>query len=83
MLCIIALSCCFSGVFFCFSLAWIEIVVFEKNITMKEGLIAKNMTEKTTKRGLRGSHKKDRASHEVRMVGIFCGWGLPRCAARN
>jgi len=33
-------------VFFCFSLAWIEIVVFEKNITMKEGLIAKNMTEK-------------------------------------
>jgi hypothetical protein len=22
-----------------------------------------------------GSHKKDRASHEVRMVGIFCGWG--------
>ena len=31
--------------------------------------------KKTTKRGLCGSHKKDRASHEERMVGIFCGWG--------
>jgi hypothetical protein len=39
--------------------------------------------KKTTKRGLCGSHKKDRASHEVRMVGIFCGWGLPCGAARN
>ena len=27
----IALSCCFSGVFFCFSLAWIEIVVLKKH----------------------------------------------------
>jgi hypothetical protein len=40
-------------------------------------LFAKSMTEKkTTKRGLCGSHKKDRASHEVRMVGIFYGWGF-------
>ncbi len=28
------------------------------------------------KRGLCGSHKKDRASHEERMVGIFWGWGF-------
>ena len=27
----IALSCCFSGEFFCFSLAWIEIVVLKKH----------------------------------------------------
>jgi len=26
--------------------------------------------------GLCGSLQKDRASHEVRMVGIFAGWGL-------
>lgn len=32
--------------------------------------------KKTTKGGLCGSHKKDRASHEVRMAGIFCGWGF-------
>ncbi len=29
-----------------------------------------------------GSHKKDCASHEVRMVRIFAGWGLPCGAAR-
>jgi len=45
--------------------------------------LQKTRQKKTTKRGLRGSHKKDRASHEVRMVGIFCGWGLPYGAARN
>jgi len=43
---------------------------------VKEGLIAKSVTEKTTKRGLCGGSKKDRASHEVRMVGIFWSWGL-------
>jgi hypothetical protein len=26
--------------------------------------------------GLCGSRQKDRASHEVRMVGIFGGWGF-------
>ena len=40
----------------------------------------KSVTEKkTTKRGLCGSRQKDRASHEVRMVGIYfvnpgCAW---------
>ncbi len=44
---------------------------------MKEGLIAKNMTEKkTTKRGLCGSRQKDRASPEERGAGIFGGWGF-------
>ena len=42
---------------------------------MKEGLIAKRVTEKKMSRGLCESHKKDRASHEERMVGIFYGWG--------
>jgi len=30
-----------------------------------------------------GSRQKDRASPEVRGTGIFGGWGLPRCGARN
>jgi len=57
---------------------------------VKEGLIAKkaclrqaSVTKKTTKRGLCGSHKKDRASHEERMVGIFCSWWLTCGAACN
>ena len=52
---------------------------------MKEGLIAKNMTEKKTmKRGLCGGRQKDCANPEERGVRIFACRGLCPCgAARN
>ena len=75
MLWIIALSWLFSGAFFCF--LWVDWNSgFEKTSLWKKGWLQKMWQKKTTKRGLCGSHKKDYANHEVRMVGIFCGWGF-------
>lgn len=45
MLCIIALSCCFSGASFLLLVGGLK-QWFCKNITVKEGLIAKSVTEK-------------------------------------
>ena len=78
MLCIIALSWLFSGASFCF--LWVDWNSgFEKTSLWKKGWLQKVWQKKATKRGLCGSHKKDCASHEVRMVRIFCGWGLRSC----
>ncbi len=97
MLCIIALSCFFSGTngyggggwssYAFLPCAWIGLLIFlrnEKKQCAKLWVDCKKCDrKKTTKRGLCGSRQKDRASHEVRMVGIFGSWGLPSVAARN
>lgn len=76
MLCIIALSCFFSGAS---AARWWRLeckrlfCLFCKKCDRK----------KTTKRGLCGSRQKDCASPEVRRAGIFGGWGLTCGAARN
>ena len=71
LLCIIALSC--------FFLAQVQHGVSANGFLPFR---KKCDREKTTKGGKCGSHKKDRASPEVRGAGIFWGWGLPCGAAR-
>ena len=48
---------------------------FEKTSLWKKGWLQKVWQKKTTKGWLCESRQKDHASHEVRMVGIFGGWG--------
>ena len=74
MLCIIALSCFFSGASFLLLVGGLK-QWFWKNNTVNVGWIAKSVTEKKQQQGgLCGSLQKDYASHEVRMVRIFAGW---------
>jgi len=85
LLCIIALSCFFSGT----SVArwwWLECKrLFCNPLPPWKGGTAKSVTEKKQQQGgLCGSRQKDRASPEVRGTGIFGGWGFcPGGAARN
>lgn len=53
--------------------------------TRKLGNSGLEVTEKKQQKGgFCGNRQKDCASHEVRMVRIFAGWGLcPDGAARN
>ena len=71
-----------------FACGWIGLLIFlrnEKKQCAKCAWVAKSVTEKKQQQGgLCGSLQKDCASHEVRMVRIFAGWGLcPDGAARN
>ena len=72
---LITLSCFFLAHLFCF--LWVDWNSgFVKTSLWKKGWLQKVWQKKTTKGWLCGSHKKDRASHEVGMGGIFGGWGF-------
>jgi hypothetical protein len=60
---------------FC-SCGWIETVVLKKQHCECRVDCKKCDRKKQQKGGLCGSLQKDCASHEVRMVRIFAGWGL-------
>jgi len=60
---------------FC-SCGWIETVVLKKQHCECRVDCKKCDRKKQQQGGLCGSLQKDCASHEVRMVRIFAGWGL-------